>query len=181
MTIYGRLCTNGFNILDPEMISIGTGLYLGVSIIDHSCKPNAVATFEGLKLRLNLTEDLNFHHWSQINISYIDLINTRDERRRELKNAYYFLCTCSKCVDTKEEDEMKAAACPNSKCEEFITSENQLVMQECRNCGQNINDEFIETFKEVMEFTKDKLEEMKSVSCKVFQILILFSFTQFFL
>lgn len=167
MTIYGRLCTNGFNILDPEMISIGTGIYLGVSIVDHSCKPNAVATFEGTKLKLRLTEDLVFQHWSQINISYIDLINTRDDRRNELKNAYYFLCTCSKCVDTREQEEMLAAACPNTKCNEFITNVGQVVMNECRNCGTDLNDEFFERFKEVTEFTKEKLEEMKSVACKL--------------
>lgn len=149
------------------MCSIGTGIYLGVSIVDHSCKPNAVATFEGTKLRLRLTEDLTFQHWSQINISYIDLINTRDDRRRELKNAYYFLCTCSKCVDTREEEEMLAAACPNTKCDEFITNVSQVVMPECRKCGQNLNDEFVERYKEVMEFTKDKLDEMKSVACKI--------------
>lgn len=180
MTIYGRLCTNGFNILDPEMISIGTGIYLGVSIVDHSCKPNAVATFEGLTLKLRLTEDLTFQHWSQINISYIDLINTREDRRKELKNAYYFLCTCSKCVDTKEEEEMLAAACPNSKCEDFITNLSELVLHECRNCGQNLNDEFVESYKEVMDFTKGKLEEMKSVSCKIFINFIFSRITCFF-
>ena len=44
---YGRMAVNSFNILDPETgEGVGTGLYLGPSIMDHSCRPNACVTFE---------------------------------------------------------------------------------------------------------------------------------------
>lgn len=174
------MCINGFNILDSEMISIGTGIYLGVSIVDHSCKPNAVATFDGTKLILRLTADLTFQDWSQIRISYIDLINTRDDRRQELKNAYYFYCTCSKCIDAKEEEHMLSAACPN--CGDCIfTLKEGKSKNECRNCGQIISDNFLQTHKEVTEFTREKLEEMKTVSCKNCIFFTPNSFLHFFL
>lgn len=66
MGIYGRLVVNGFNILDPEMNSVATGLYLGVSITDHSCVPNAIATFEGTKLFIRTLKDLPCLDWSKV-------------------------------------------------------------------------------------------------------------------
>lgn len=66
MGIYGRLCVNSFNILDSEMNSIGTGMYLGPSIIDHSCKPNAVAVFEGTTIIIRALENFPHFDWSQV-------------------------------------------------------------------------------------------------------------------
>lgn len=60
------MCVNGFTILDSEMTSIGTGIYLGASIIDHSCKPNALAVFEGTTIYIRTTEVLPVFNWSQV-------------------------------------------------------------------------------------------------------------------
>lgn len=111
---------NAFNILDQEMNSIATGIYLGVSITDHSCKPNAVATFQGTTLFIRTIEDLastndwskvfyilptslvapvQFEiHFSQIFISYVDLMDPTEIRRQELKKNYYFVCKCERCL-----------------------------------------------------------------------------------
>lgn len=48
------------------MNSIATGIYLGVSVTDHSCKPNAVATFEGTTLHIQVTEDMEYLDWSKV-------------------------------------------------------------------------------------------------------------------
>lgn len=98
LQIYGKLLINSFNILDNEMNSIGTGLYLGASVVDHSCNPNAVAIFYGTEINLRLLEDVNDFDWSKVNISYIELMNTPAERRKELKDGYYFHCTCTRCI-----------------------------------------------------------------------------------
>lgn len=76
--IYGRLCINGFNLLDEEMNSIGTAIYLATSIIDHSCRPNAVATFDGPQISIRLVADIPELDWSQIKIAYVDTMNLRD-------------------------------------------------------------------------------------------------------
>lgn len=60
------MIVNAFNILDQEMNSIATGIYLGVSITDHSCKPNAVATFQGTTLYIRTIEDLPSIEWSKV-------------------------------------------------------------------------------------------------------------------
>ena len=48
--IYGRLVVNGFEITDVvTKDTIGWGIYLFASVIDHSCQPNAMASFQGGK------------------------------------------------------------------------------------------------------------------------------------
>ncbi|XP_055380486.1 histone-lysine N-methyltransferase SMYD3 isoform X2 [Condylostylus longicornis] len=165
--IYGRLITNGFNILDPEMNSVGTGIYLGVSVTDHSCTPNAVATFEGTTLKIRLTKDIPCLDWSKIFISYIDLLDTAVQRRQTLMENYYFLCTCSKCIDEQEMLEMVSPACQNKKCSGFVS----LSKNECQVCKRIITKDFIKQYEEVMEFTKNHLENMKEIAyldvCKI--------------
>ena len=41
LEIYGKIIVNGLKILDGNMTNVGHGLYIGTSILDHSCTPNA--------------------------------------------------------------------------------------------------------------------------------------------
>lgn len=63
-----QLVVNGFNILDPEMVGIGTGIYLGVSIIDHSCDPTAVAIFHGTTIHIRSLIQISEFDWSKVRI-----------------------------------------------------------------------------------------------------------------
>lgn len=53
-------------MLDSEMNSIGTGIYLGASVIDHSCTPNAVAVFQGTTLSIRAVENIRLFDWSKV-------------------------------------------------------------------------------------------------------------------
>lgn len=68
MGIYGRICVNSFNICNYELTSIGVGIYLGASILDHSCRPNTVVMFEGTNIIVKTIEDLPYLDWSQASI-----------------------------------------------------------------------------------------------------------------
>lgn len=57
---------NSFTILDVNMNSIGTGIYLASSIIDHSCNPNAVATFDGKTINIRAIQDMPNLDWKQV-------------------------------------------------------------------------------------------------------------------
>lgn len=92
------MLVNAFNILDSDMNSIGTGIYLGVSITDHSCQPNAVATFDGITINVRATRAIPKLDWSLIFISYVDLMNTAEHRQQELMQNYFFLCQCARCL-----------------------------------------------------------------------------------
>lgn len=52
------MCINAFNILDDNLNTIGTGIYLAASILNHSCIPNAAATFDGITLRIGAVVDI---------------------------------------------------------------------------------------------------------------------------
>ncbi|XP_014611358.1 PREDICTED: histone-lysine N-methyltransferase SMYD3 isoform X1 [Polistes canadensis] len=158
MGIYGRICINSFNILDLDMNSIGTGIYLAPSVIDHSCKPNAVAVFEGTTIIIRTLEDLPCLNWSQIKISYIDILSSTKDRREELKNSYYFLCDCQRCI--QPEPTARAAACPKISC----TYPNSSDATECKKCNEKFPPNFKETFDEVTEFSAHHLQDMKNMA-----------------
>jgi SET and MYND domain-containing protein len=119
------MCINSFNILNGEMQAIGTGIYLAPSILDHSCSPNAVATFEGFKLRIQLTQEISKLDWDSIRISYIDLMNSKSHRRKELKDRYYFDCDCPRCKSDDIDRYHYAAKCPSCQ--------NPIIVKVCIN------------------------------------------------
>lgn len=146
------------------MNSIGTGIYLAASILDHSCTPNAVATFEGPQLSIRLIEDIPELVWDKIRISYIDQIDLPATRRSELKKAYYFDCDCERCADTSMESKMSAMACPNktSDCEGFVA----VTDDKCKECETEITDEHRQRFEDIMDMTQQALLEMQETRCK---------------
>ncbi|XP_014667178.1 PREDICTED: histone-lysine N-methyltransferase SMYD3-like [Priapulus caudatus] len=56
--IFGRIVINSFTLTDMELNPIGVGLYLGPSVIDHSCQPNMVTTFIGPVLQQRAISDI---------------------------------------------------------------------------------------------------------------------------
>ncbi|XP_033321776.2 SET and MYND domain containing, class 3 isoform X1 [Megalopta genalis] len=158
LAIYGRICINSFNIFDLDMNSIGVGIYLGPSIIDHSCLPNAVATFEGSTIIIRTIQDLPCLDWSQIRLSYIDVLKTTEDRRTELQSSYYFWCNCKRC----EEPELttRAVMCSNKACTHPCSPDEGI----CENCGTVFPDKFKETFDEISDFTAYHLQSMKDTA-----------------
>lgn len=60
------MCVNSFNICDQELKSLGTGVYLAVSIIDHSCDPTAVAIFEGTTIHIRTVKAISNFDWTKV-------------------------------------------------------------------------------------------------------------------
>lgn len=164
--IFGKMCINSFNILDDEMNSIGTGMYLGASIMDHSCRPNAVASFDGCTLHVRLLEDYQGAEvdFLKIRISYIDLMNPSDVRRGQLRSQYYFECDCERCRDEHELRLMNAAACPNTDCDEPLTMDAKSKTPKCPRCDTAIKHSEREKFRDISALTMNKLAEMKDVA-----------------
>lgn len=165
LQIFGKMCINSFNILDDDMNSIGVGMYLGTSIIDHSCRPNAAATFDGTTIRIQLLEDYQGGEidFSKIFISYIDSMNSTDERKAQLRTQYYFECECQRCRDKEESELMNAGACPNVDCDEPLSILDREVIK-CPRCNTDIKESARESFREITDFTVIKLAEMKAVA-----------------
>ena len=68
-------------------------LYLGASVLDHSCQPNAVVIFKGKELIVRTIEDVE--NISDIRVSYTNLLDNTEKRRQNLSEQYYFYCGMS--------------------------------------------------------------------------------------
>ena len=74
LEIFGRIIINSFNIMNNDYHSIGVGLYLAASAIDHSCVPNATVAFNGSELILRTISDVQ--GLENIRIPYTNLLGT---------------------------------------------------------------------------------------------------------
>ncbi|KAL3982981.1 MYND finger family protein [Acanthocheilonema viteae] len=92
---------------------IGKGLYLDLCAYDHSCRPNAIYTCNGFVATLRgLNANVNLRNLSSTYYSYIDLINTTQQRRKLLKDTWYFECHCTRC-DDPDDSLLSSILCPN--------------------------------------------------------------------
>ena len=97
---------NGFTINSWEVGSssamgskwaiVGWGLYLGPSILDHSCCPTAKVTLKGLRLEVRSLKP--FRDFKKLLVSYLDPKQQREMRRAALRERYFFDCLCPACL-----------------------------------------------------------------------------------
>lgn len=93
---FSKLACNAHTICDSELRPLGTGLYPVISIINHSCLPNAVLVFEGRSAVVRAVQHIPAG--AEVSISYIETAGSTMTRQKTLKENYLFTCTCSRCV-----------------------------------------------------------------------------------
>ena len=82
-------------------------------LIDHSCVPNAIRTFNGNEITVTTIEKVE--NLSDIKISYRPkLYETTKARRQDLMKSYFFTCHCPKCQDVQADHLKSSMRC--SKC-----------------------------------------------------------------
>ncbi|CAJ0915998.1 unnamed protein product, partial [Mesorhabditis belari] len=106
-TVFELHCRNYINrhaISDKGyMKEIGKGLYLDLCSYDHSCRPNTIYTCNGFKATLRrLNNSVNLLDKKNTFYSYIDLLCSQQQRRKLLKDTWYFTCECERCLDAKD-------------------------------------------------------------------------------
>jgi len=94
--VLGRLYINGFEICDEKMDTYGWGVYLGPSILDHSCQPNCMVSFSGNRLTVTAASQLGC--LEEAFISYLNPSLPINIRQSKLYNNYFFKCLCQKCM-----------------------------------------------------------------------------------
>jgi len=128
--VYCRILINSTEITDLMGSSIGTGLYLGLSAVDHSCRPNVNVVFNGKGVELRALEPITSPVFSNIRISYHNSVSSKIDRQLRLKKDYFFECSCEMC-QTKEigllEDHV--LQCCNCKGPIYVNN------HECSTCG----------------------------------------------
>ncbi|KAG8453241.1 hypothetical protein GDO86_000029, partial [Hymenochirus boettgeri] len=93
----------------------GSGLYMLQSCCNHSCVPNAEASFPDNNFLLHLIAVEDIKPGEEICISYLDCCQrdrSRHSRHKILRENYLFVCSCPKCLEqagdldvTSEEEE----------------------------------------------------------------------------
>lgn len=90
-----RFHCNNFGIIDNQLFPIGEGTYPIGSLFNHSCRPNAVALYNGTTQMIRLIEDVNAGE--EITIAYVDIAHSRSDRTQQLADKYFFKCDCPRC------------------------------------------------------------------------------------
>jgi len=164
--IFGRMCVNCFGITDSDMNAIGTGLYVSASVFDNACNPNAFATWEGIKITVrSLIDWPQGFDWSKVRISYIDVMNCNEYRKKLLHKRYYFWCDCDHCADEKRGALMNAINCGNKTCSAPVPIDTTLPEESpigpCPDCGyNNFNPKMRADYYEAAQFSEEKFDEM---------------------
>ncbi|CAI9291772.1 unnamed protein product [Lactuca saligna] len=136
---FSKLACNAHTICDSELIPLGTGLYPIVSIINHSCSPNSVLVFEGRIATVRAMQTIP--KGSEVLISYIETAGSTMTRQKALKDQYFFICSCPRCIKLGEHDDIEESAilegyrCKNHTCNGFLLRDIESKGFKCQKCG----------------------------------------------
>lgn len=118
--ILGVINCNGFTVSDQRGLqAVGVGVFPNLCLVNHNCWPNctvilnhgnqsAVNKMYHSYRRVELRALGNIKEGEEITVSYVDYLNLSHERKRLLKETYFFDCTCEHC-NTGTNDDLKMA------------------------------------------------------------------------
>ena len=90
------LSCNAHSVCDDELRPLGRGLYPLLACANHDCSPSCVLTFRGRNAHLRASRPLQAG--DELTLAYIDLLAPASERIAELREGYFFTCTCARCA-----------------------------------------------------------------------------------
>ena len=113
---------------DPAHVA--SGLYLGYSSLDHSCAPNVSWFNVGKEMVVRTTEDVK--DFSDLRMAYLKEDGKTHERRKHLKEKYFFDCKCVRCEDPNSDAKFTSLKCKS--CPGWV-HENTMI---CSSCHQTL-------------------------------------------
>ncbi|XP_050215196.1 histone-lysine N-methyltransferase ASHR1 isoform X2 [Mercurialis annua] len=163
---FSKLACNAHTICDSELRPVGTGLYPVVSIINHSCLPSAVLVFEGRLAVVRAVQHIP--KGSEVLISYIETAGSTMERRKALKQQYFFTCACPRCSKMGQEDDIRESAilegyrCKDNRCNGFVLRDSDDRGFVCQQCGLLRNKEEVKKLAAEIITTSDRASKCTS-------------------
>ena len=104
-----RFDLNKFQVhgVDEHNHPYARAVFPALSMVNHSCGPSAVYSFEGSRVSLVATRDIG--HGDQISITYIPLedMMIKAETSEQLLSSYGFSCLCKVCHPSKKKKKKK--------------------------------------------------------------------------
>ncbi|CAJ0760571.1 22573_t:CDS:10 [Entrophospora sp. SA101] len=125
-----------------ELVTIGVGIYMNTALLNHSCASNCIVVFENSKLLVKCIKEIKKNQ--EITINYSDTLQPNIERRKDLRERYFFLCKCELCEYYKSKnnvDPRNALKCSTPNCTNPIEPPESLEMEieefsfNCSKCG----------------------------------------------
>nr|XP_046231367.1 histone-lysine N-methyltransferase Smyd1-like [Scatophagus argus] len=119
--IFGIIKCNGFTLSDQRGLqAVGVGLFPNLCLVNHDCWPNctvilnhgnqsAVNSTLHSQRRIELRALGKIPEGEELTVSYVDFLNVSADRRKKLKEHFYFECTCEHCSQHIKDDLMMAA------------------------------------------------------------------------
>jgi len=168
MKIFGKITINQHGIFSPSLELIGNGLYIGASVLDHSCDPNAVyVTENGKTISVRAIEKIE--SFSDVRISYIigQSQETKEVRMKELKDNYHFDCHCRLCEDEERDSLKSSVMCPKHERADRKNGTNDpyphcvpIKTGKCIKCGTQVSDDIISKYHSLKaSFANDSLKD----------------------
>ncbi|KAK7136429.1 hypothetical protein R3I94_014921 [Phoxinus phoxinus] len=134
--VLGVINCNGFMVSDQRGLqAVGVGLFPNLCLVNHDCWPNCTVILNNGKIELRALGKIS--PGEEVTVAYVDYLNLSEDRRRLLKQQYYFDCTCEHCTNHSKDDLKMAGAEPE---------------------GEKVPEE---TVKEVTEYSRRMLEKME--------------------
>ncbi|CAL4935494.1 unnamed protein product [Urochloa decumbens] len=157
---FSKFACNAHTICDPELRPLGTGLYPVISIINHSCVPNAVLIFDGRTAYVRALQPIGKDE--EVSISYIETAAVTKKRQNDLKQ-YFFTCTCPRCVKVSEEDALlESYRCKNQACDGFLLPEPGEKAYTCQKCSISRYEEEVKKMTREILLLSDKASSFLS-------------------
>ena len=173
LEICGKWQTNCTNIKAANIekrVSIGRALYLGFSGLDHSCAPNAEYIENRKEILVRTIEDVE--NFSDLRVSYSDPCGKTQERRKYLKEKFFFDCKCVRCEDPNSDAKVASLKCKS--CPSWVHESTKI----CSGCHQKLklSDEELTIVEKYKNGTLPKFEptitikEIRSILAKYVKI-----------
>ncbi|KAL6637067.1 hypothetical protein ACP70R_024639 [Stipagrostis hirtigluma subsp. patula] len=166
---FSKFACNAHTICDPELRPLGTGLYPVISIINHSCVPNAVLIFDGRTAYVRALQPIGKDE--EVSISYIETAAVTKKRQNDLKQ-YFFTCTCPRCAKDSDEDAiLEGYRCKNQSCDGYLLPDSGEKTYTCQKCSISRDDEEMKKMRSEIQMLSDKASSFLSSGSSMYKII----------
>ncbi|XP_061889911.1 N-lysine methyltransferase SMYD2-A-like [Entelurus aequoreus] len=156
LSLFSQVSCNGFTIEDDELFHMGTAVYPDLALINHSCLPSVIVTYNGTRAEVRAVKDMK--PGDEVLISYIDLLYPTDDRNKRLRESYYFTCDCQECKSrSKDKVKLKVRKQMEAEAVSATVRYARKTIREFRALKD------VKTPSELLEMCEQSLEEMGAV------------------
>jgi len=104
-----KMQKNNFQVVDGVFRNLGTAVYPVGALLNHSCSPNCVITYQYDSQKHQFIQYIRalrpLQPQEELTHSYIDTAMSTPERRRRLFRQFEFLCSCTRCSHAEKAEE----------------------------------------------------------------------------